>query len=85
MYHDLLGEFIITLIGKGYKVIIDKDPVVDGVKIHIIKYESVPYHAVRTITFNELNSMAKDAQKSWFDYIIEWVEVEFLKLRRRNL
>lgn len=81
MYPDLLGEFIITLIKKGYVVSIDRDPVVNGVKIHIITYESVPYHAVRTITFDELISMTKDVQKSWFDHVIEWVEVEFLNLR----
>ena len=52
MYPDVLGEFIIALIGKVYMVSIDKEPVVDGVKIHIVKYyESVPYHAVKMITF----------------------------------
>lgn len=83
MYPDLLGNFIITLIGKGYRVSIDRDPIIDGLKIHIITYDPVPYNAVKTITLDELNSMTKDVQKLWLDGIVEWVEVEFLKIRRR--
>lgn len=83
MYPDLLGEFIMTLIKKGYRVSIDRDPIADGIKIHIITYDPVPYNVVKTMTFDELNSMTKDTQKIWLDGIIEWVELEFLRLRRR--
>lgn len=83
MYPDLLGEFIMTLIGKGYRVSIDRDPIIDGIKIHIITYEPVAYHVVKMMSLDELNSMTKDVQKIWLDGIIEWVELEFLRLRRR--
>ena len=84
MYPDILGEFIMTLIEKGYEVRIDNDSIIDGVKFHIIKYESVPYHVAKIMTFDELTSMTKDTQKGWFDYFIKWAEVEFLNLRRRE-
>ena len=84
MYPDLLGEFIMTLIGKGYRVSIVRDSMVDALIIIISKYESVPYHAQRMMTFDELNSMSKDIQKIWFDSLIEWFESEFLKIRRQN-
>lgn len=84
MYPDLLGQFIITLLNKGYRVSIDRDPIIDGIKIHIITYEPVTYNVVKTMTLDELNSMSKDVQKIWFDGIIEWVEAEFLRLRRLN-
>lgn len=84
MYPDLLGIFILTLIEKGYRVSIDRDPMVDALIIIVSKYESVPYHAQRMMTFGELNSMTKDIQKIWFDGLIEWFEAEFLKLRRQN-
>ena len=84
MYPDLLGEFIMTLIGKGYDVRISKDSIIDGIMIHIIKYEDVPYHAAKTMTLDELSSMSKDVQKMWLDGIIEWAEFEFINLRRRT-
>lgn len=83
MYPDLLGDFIMALIEKGYRVSIDRDPIIGGIKIHIIMYDPVPYNAVKMMSLGELNSMTKDVQKVWLDGIIEWVEVEFLKLRRR--
>lgn len=79
IYPDLLGKFIITLIGKGYQVRIDRDPIIDGVTIRVIKYGDVPYQTVRTMTFDELNSMTKDTQKIWFEHFIEWTEAEFKK------
>lgn len=84
MYPDLLGNFIITLIGKGYKVIVDTDLIINGIMIDVIRYEPEPCHIVRRMSFDELNSMTKDVQKSWFDNFIEWAEVEFLKFRRRT-
>lgn len=84
MYPDILGEFIMTLIDKGFKVIVDTDPIINGVMISVIKYEPEPCRVVRRMSFDELNSMSKDVQKSWFDNFIEWAEVEFLKFRRGN-
>lgn len=80
IYPDLLGQFIITLIGKGYQVRIDRDLIIDGVMIHIIKYGDVPYHAAKMISFEELNYMTKDDQKTWFEWFIEWAEAEFKKV-----
>lgn len=34
------------------------------------------------MTKNDLT--VRDIQKKWFDSIIEWVELEFLRLRRRT-
>lgn len=83
MYPDLLGQFIMTLVEKGCMVSINRDPIIDGISIHVIKCESkLPYHAVRTMAFDTLNSMTKDAQKAWFDYFIKWAEVEFLNLKQ---
>jgi hypothetical protein len=80
MYPDLLGNFIMTLIEKGYRVSIYRDSINDMVTFYIIKYGDVPYHAARTITFDELSFMAKDIQKIWFDNFIEWAEAEFKKV-----
>jgi len=84
MYPDLLGNFILTLIEKGYRVSVVRDQMVDTLIIMVSKYESVQYYAQRMMTFGELNSMTKDIQKIWFDGLIEWFEAEFLKLRRQN-
>ena len=78
MYPDLLGEFIITLIGKGYEVSVSRDRMIfDAITFHITKYEPVPYRVVKTITFDDMKFMTKDIQKSWLDCFIEYVEVEF--------
>lgn len=78
MYPDLLGEFIMTLIRKGYEVSVSRDQIIfDAITFHITKYEPVPYRVVQTITFDNIKFMTKDIQKNWFDCFIEYVEVEF--------
>ena len=79
---DLLGRFILTLIGKGYQVNIFRDLLCrGGITIRITSYASVIHHTVcRTITEETLRSMTKDIQKIWFDDFIEWAESEFKKV-----
>lgn len=78
MYPDLLGQFIMTLIGKGYEVSVSRDQMIfDAITFRITKYEPVPYRVVKTITFDDMKFMTKDIQKSWLDCFIEYVEVEF--------
>lgn len=81
MYPDLLGQFMLTLIGKGYQVNIFRDSAYRGsITIHITSYASVIHYTVsKSITEETLCSMTKDIQKLWFDDFIEYVESEFKK------
>ena len=81
MYPDLLGQFILTLIGKGYQVNVFRDFACRGsITIRIISYASVIHYTIhRSITEETLRSMTKDTQKIWFDDFIEWAESEFKK------
>ena len=82
MYPDLLGQFILTLIGKGYQVNIFRDFLCRGsITIRITSYASVIHYTVhRSITEETLRCMSRDTQKMWFDNLIEWAESEFKKV-----
>ena len=82
MYPDLLGQFILTLIGKGYQVNISRDLSCHGsITIRIDSYSLENYYTVcRAITYETLRYMTKDTQKMWFDNFIEWAESEFKKV-----
>lgn len=82
MYPDLLGNFILTLIEKGYHVTVFRDMVLIGsITIRITSYTSTPNYTVcKTITDNDLKFMTKNSQEAWFEYLIEWTESEFKKV-----